>query len=71
MPDRPPQGERGGMNSTVTFALATEHRADLLTEVADLRRIRAARGGPAHGHVRVPRVRPRWWRRATVRTVQP
>jgi len=60
------------MNSTLTFALAAEHRADLLSEVADLRRTRAARpGGPQHGHVRVPRGRPLWWRRATVRTAQP
>ena len=57
------------MNSTLTFALAAEHRADLLTEVAYLRRIRAARGGPAHDHVRVPRGRPLWWRRATVQAV--
>jgi hypothetical protein len=60
------------MNSTFTFALAAEHRADLLREVAYLRRSRAVvGGGPAHGHVRVPRGRPRWWHRATARTVQP
>jgi|tagenome__1003787_1003787.scaffolds.fasta_scaffold20710950_2 hypothetical protein len=58
------------MNSTLTFALAAEHRADLLSEVAHQQRTRAARVGPRHAHVRVPRRRPRWWRRATVRTVE-
>ena len=59
------------MNSTFTFALAAEHRADLVREVARLNRVRTARTGPGHGHVRVPRQRPRWWLGATARTIQP
>jgi hypothetical protein len=60
------------MNSTFTFALAAEYRADLLRQVARERRTQAASAGePAHGHVRVPRRRTRWWRRATAATVGP
>jgi hypothetical protein len=42
------------MNSTFSFALAAEHRADLLREVAHDRRARSAVvGGPAPRHLRV------------------
>jgi hypothetical protein len=71
MSDRQPQNDRGRMNSTFTFALAAERRADLLRLAThDQRRQTALAGAPALGQVRVPRRRPRWWQRAKVASVQ-
>ncbi|HEY4313890.1 MAG TPA: hypothetical protein VGO19_00105 [Actinomycetes bacterium] len=48
------------MNSTFTFALAAEHRADLLRQVAHERRTRTALvDEEAHGRGRAFRRRPR------------
>jgi hypothetical protein len=60
MSDRQPKGDRDRMNSTFTFALAAEHRADLLRQVAHERRTRTALvDEEAHGHGRAFRRRPR------------
>lgn len=60
------------MNSTIVYAVAAEHRHDLLRNAADRRRAQEVlAGAPSHGPGRIPRHRVPWWRRATVRAVHP
>jgi hypothetical protein len=60
------------VNSTIVYAVAAEHRQDLLRAAADHRRAQeVVTGAPDHGPNRVPRPRLPWWRRAGVRTVHP
>lgn len=76
--DRGERGPRPGppeeiiVNSTIVYAVAAEHRHDLLRRAADHHRALEVLGGaPAHGPGRVPRYRVPWWRRAMVRSVHP